>query len=290
MFTNKESFRRLIIFIGIITAAALILFAGIFFILKNVNGSSAADSGVKASNPLQTMVATPVPAISPTTASTPTPSPTPLPTPSPTPEPATAKDISDAFAAAKLPISKMVEYTEDTDPNHFLGRPNQYIQKLSWSDSRLNLDINAVEAGTIEVFESVVDAQARYDYIVRVTKDIPMIQTYNYLSGLYFMRLSLEFTPKQAKEYEEVFLRMTGELPAGTMTAASTKPAGIMPSPSAKPSASPNPVKTSVPKKTPRPTATAIAETEQPETPKSPAPTPEITPAPTPEITSAPGL
>src|SRR5690348_5324921 len=50
----------------------------------------------------------------------------PTPTPSPTPQPKTAAQFVQALKDAGMPIGEIFAYDASNDPNHLLGRPNQY--------------------------------------------------------------------------------------------------------------------------------------------------------------------
>jgi hypothetical protein len=59
-------------------------------------------------------------------------------------------------------------YTDDNDPNHLLGRPNQYVSEVEVRDTRINTpDVTGVPhgslqyGGSIEVFASSTDAAQR---------------------------------------------------------------------------------------------------------------------------------
>ncbi|MFD3442540.1 hypothetical protein ACFWU3_34190 [Streptomyces sp. NPDC058685] len=115
------------------------------------------------------------------------------------------KVLSGKVASAKL--SGVV--TEDDDPNHLLGRPNQYTSKVTFTDSRIKVDDVAgaepgsVElGGAIEVFTTAADSQARADYIQNVTKGMPMLAEYDFVSGTVLIRVSHYLTPTQAADYK----------------------------------------------------------------------------------------
>lgn len=107
-----------------------------------------------------------------------------------------------------------------TDPNKQLGRPNQYIDKVSWpdplidpkfeSDGYYDSDINPTEykGGTIEKFKNQSDLNRRYDYIKNITLNMPFLNQYMYKKGLFLLRLDHDFTPEQAKEYEQKFYKV----------------------------------------------------------------------------------
>jgi hypothetical protein len=108
-----------------------------------------------------------------------------------------------------------VNYTAESDDNHLLGRPGQYVSKANFHDSRLEksgeFDIDG--GGSIETFASSDDAQKRYDYVHAITTSSPLFAEYEYPNGLVLLRLSHVLTPKQAKAYKSAFDAMlsTGE-------------------------------------------------------------------------------
>ena len=103
-------------------------------------------------------------------------------------------------------LAKVVIYTEETDPNHLLGRPGQYTAKVNFADSRyknLGLDV-----GTVEVFKNLGDLDRRYDYVDQLGKQTTMALRYQYKHGNLLMRLDHALTPTQAKEFEAAFNSM----------------------------------------------------------------------------------
>jgi hypothetical protein len=99
--------------------------------------------------------------------------------------------------------------TEDNDPNHLLGRPHQYTSKVTFTDSRIDVD-DVVDAeagsvglgGAIEVFATAADSRARADYIQSVTKGLPALAEYDFVSGTVLIRVSRYLTPTQAADYK----------------------------------------------------------------------------------------
>ncbi|MFB7359422.1 hypothetical protein [Streptomyces gardneri] len=125
---------------------------------------------------------------------------------------AKALTAGDAFTqlSAKVPTARLSGVvTEDNDPNNLLGRPNQYTSKITFTDARIkagdvtDADPGSVElGGSIEVFTTAADAQARADYIRKVTKGTPMLVEYDYVSGPVLVRVSRYLTPTQAAGYK----------------------------------------------------------------------------------------
>ncbi len=120
--------------------------------------------------------------------------------------PPTAEQIYTKLQTAGLPIDGLIIYDATTDPNHLLGRPNGYTSKAAFTDNRItskntspgNVDLG----GTIEVYPTHEDAQARADYIAKIEKAMPMLGTeYDYINGSTLIRVSSTLTPEQAAAY-----------------------------------------------------------------------------------------
>jgi len=110
--------------------------------------------------------------------------------------------------AAGLPLSEIQEYTAETDPNHLLGRPGQYLVKASWHDARLPAtprpgQIEVSDGGGIEVFTTAAQAQSRADYIQSLAKGLPALAEYDFVHGPILLRVSKKLTPAQADEYQK---------------------------------------------------------------------------------------
>ncbi len=116
------------------------------------------------------------------------------------------EEIINQFVEAGFPISKMIVYNEETDVNEVLGRPNQYIQKTNFADSRYeqyNIEEDPI-GGTIEIFNNKKDAQSRYDYLESVY-EILGYKDYMYLRDNMLFRIHHQLTPTHAGEYEKAF-------------------------------------------------------------------------------------
>lgn len=119
-------------------------------------------------------------------------------------------------------VGAMINFNAKDDPNNQLGRPNQYTEKTSWADTRIdphdfseensdeinNLDPVLYKGGTIEKFKNIADLNRRYNYIKKITLVQPVYNQYMYKKGLFLLRLDKEFTPTQAKEYEKELNRL----------------------------------------------------------------------------------
>ena len=132
-----------------------------------------------------------------------------------------AKSAEDIFLDMSVAdnVGAIYVFDEEDDPNKQLGRPNQYVSKISWADERIDphdfseeneeeindLDPTEYKGGTIEGFKNVADLNRRYTYIKNITLNAPMLNQYMYKKGLFLMRLDKDFTPSQAKTYEKEF-------------------------------------------------------------------------------------
>lgn len=129
--------------------------------------------------------------------------------------PSTAAEAVDAEAvlaeltAAGLPITDSAAITETNDANNLIGRPGQYMSKVTFADSRVGAPIDQAApgneaGGSIEVFANDSDAQARSDYIQQTLKSLgPIAGTeYHYLSGPVLVRVNGELVPSAAADYE----------------------------------------------------------------------------------------
>jgi len=121
----------------------------------------------------------------------------------------TAEEISTALKAKGLPIGTVIVYTAETDTNKLLGRPNQYVSKVKFTDTSLKQsDANSLEdgAGSVEFFTNAGDVKARKDYIDNIGKKMgPLFIEYSYINGDALLRINKVFTPDQAAQYEKVF-------------------------------------------------------------------------------------
>ena len=102
----------------------------------------------------------------------------------------------------RYPIKDAVTYTAESDPNKLLGRPGQYLSKMSWK-----LD---GEDATIEVFRTGEDAQRRADYVDQIGKSSPMFLQYVYMNPKRsaVMRLPKELSPARAKDWQAMFVAL----------------------------------------------------------------------------------
>lgn len=128
----------------------------------------------------------------------------------------TAEEIANELKSNISTLGEIVVYTEETDLNNLLGRPNQYTSKVTFEDTRLEQTNKTNEflteeqqsepiGGTIEVFNNEEDMQNRKNYIESISSSMSMLSQYIYAKGNVLLRLDNELTPSQASEYENAF-------------------------------------------------------------------------------------
>jgi hypothetical protein len=129
-----------------------------------------------------------------------------------------AAGVVTALTRAGLPITGVTVYTETTDPNHLLGRPNGYTSKVAFVDERVKAsDAHDSTKGSVdlggsaEVFAGTDEALARAKYIARVNNSMQILGAeYDYVSGPVLLRVSEVLTPAQAKAYASALKKVTG--------------------------------------------------------------------------------
>jgi len=146
-----------------------------------------------------------------------------LPTRTPAPptpvaaSPMTGDIIATALKASGMPITEIVIYTAESDPNKLLGRPGQYVAKVSWRDQRTEPTPFPTVSGfafptseptppdaTIEVFPDDATLKTRQDYTEAISKSSPLFLQYISVNARRraLMRLPKDFTPDQAQAYQ----------------------------------------------------------------------------------------
>jgi len=120
-----------------------------------------------------------------------------------------AAGVFKALAAGVPRASLSGTVTAANDPNHLLGRPNQYTSKVTFTDSRIKAaDVEGADkgdverGGAIEVFGDPSGAQARAKYIQAIAKSLPAVAEYDYVHGPVLVRVSHYLTPTQAAAYK----------------------------------------------------------------------------------------
>ncbi|AIS61328.1 MULTISPECIES: hypothetical protein [Listeria] len=143
----------------------------------------------------------------------------------------TAESTMDSFVKAEIAMYKNVVFTEDTDPNELLGRPNSYIAKIDFNDKTaidriatknindLGLDesdkgaqieqlINERTGGTIEEFKTEEDLQKRLEYLQDLPVKTDVDNEYRFSNSKVLLRIDSKLTPNEAEKYKKVFLNL----------------------------------------------------------------------------------
>lgn len=124
---------------------------------------------------------------------------------------AVAKELQNAIPTVKVSIV----YTEESDPNHQLGRPGGYLSKVQFSDSRIPAaevefteEHDLARGGSVEVFATEAAAEKRAEYIQKIGESMPTFAEYDYVQGPVLLRVSKILTPTQATEYEQALAEL----------------------------------------------------------------------------------
>lgn len=136
-------------------------------------------------------------------------------TPDPTQATLDAETIVVELKNEGCPIGNTIVYTEETDPNGVLGRPNQYISKCNFADTTLEqLLPDDPAGGTVETFATKSDCNARYTYLNSLNDPsfgAVGVNAYIYKSDLAILRVSYDITPSAAEKYESAFFEIVGK-------------------------------------------------------------------------------
>lgn len=120
---------------------------------------------------------------------------------------AAAVSIAEDVESQVDSVTKIVEITEDNDPNNLIGRPNGYETAAVIYDSRVHCDDLGVECGAVvEQWPDDAAAEQRSAYIQGILEGTPAFGTeYHYLDGAVLLRVWGDLNPTDAEEYEDAF-------------------------------------------------------------------------------------
>lgn len=111
--------------------------------------------------------------------------------------------IIDAFIdSEEIDLLDWTYLDEETDPNHLLGRPNQYIAKVIFWDSKIGEPEHNEASGTVEIFRNERDLLDRMRYIEEMGRRLPMVLQYQVRKGRALLRLDKRFTPADVERYK----------------------------------------------------------------------------------------
>lgn len=113
-------------------------------------------------------------------------------------------------------FGESIIYDENNDVNELLGRPNQYIGKVDFSDKRCEQYGEYLVGGTFEIFSSEKDCNSRHTYLLQFTD--PSLGAFGLHQYIYkysnvILRIEYDLTSSQAEEYRDKFTEYIGEEP-----------------------------------------------------------------------------
>lgn len=128
----------------------------------------------------------------------------------------TTEAIIDAFKNGITTVGDAIVYTEETDVNELLGRPNQYTGKADFSDTRAEQGGEYLVGGTVETFNSKEDCDSRWNYLKQFdSADAGALglKQYVYKYEKVLLRIDYALTPSQAEEYRNIMNEYLNEEP-----------------------------------------------------------------------------
>jgi len=141
---------------------------------------------------------------------------------SPTPVPAVsaaaggldASGILSQFTAAGLPVGAVDVYTAASDPTHLLGRRHEYTSKANFIDTghggqAAGSRIEVANGGSIEVFASAADANARGRFVTDVPPGASRVAEADFTSGNVLMRLGPKVSFGEERLYMDALTKLT---------------------------------------------------------------------------------
>lgn len=119
----------------------------------------------------------------------------------------TAAGLAAKVKAGVPSIKKIVQITEDNDPNNLIGRPTGYLDAAVLYESALTCDKPGADCGaTIEIWPSAKAAKDRAAYIQKNLRDLPMLGTeYEYTNDSALLRVSGKLKPSLAGKFNAMF-------------------------------------------------------------------------------------
>lgn len=114
----------------------------------------------------------------------------------------TASQVMEKLKTSGLQIQNEETYNENNDPNKLLNRPNQYIEKINFSDKNIK---NALDnkSCSIEVFANEADMLKRKEYTEKIAQPGGLFNQYIYSHKNVLIRLDHELNPSEATKYEK---------------------------------------------------------------------------------------
>ncbi len=160
-------------------------------------GTSSADKGTPTSAPAAVVETLPTQSLS---------------LPPSTAAPSAPATVTAASLAAKLKaglpsIRKVVQITEDNDPNNLIGRPTGYSDAAVLYDSALTCEEPGADCGaTLEIWPTAEAAKDRAAYIQKNLRAYPALGSeYDFLKDAVLLRVSGTLKPSLATKYNKLF-------------------------------------------------------------------------------------
>ncbi len=113
-----------------------------------------------------------------------------------------AATVAGRLQSAGLPVADISVLTATSDPDHLLGKPDEYASKATFHDTRLPAAGGVDGGGAIEAFADGTTLLTRKAYLQDISKASALFKERDLNAGLVLLRLSATLTPDQAAAYE----------------------------------------------------------------------------------------
>ncbi len=115
-----------------------------------------------------------------------------------------AVEVIDALKNADFPIDKIEYFTSETDFEKLLGKPNQYVEKAGWIDTRIKSNsADNFQGGGIEVFETEDLLEKREKQWLENQRNMGFENHYLAHKNV-LMILDNSLTSQQVSDYEKI--------------------------------------------------------------------------------------
>jgi hypothetical protein len=119
-------------------------------------------------------------------------------------QPRSGEQLAASLLASGLPVENVTIRTAETDSNNLLGRPHQYVAKISWRDIRFEANSDNLNC-TVEAFDAWPDYIARINYVRTTYAAAPILFAGAWAessdSSMTVLRMDKAITPAAAEQY-----------------------------------------------------------------------------------------
>lgn len=125
--------------------------------------------------------------------------PTPAPVPTPPDRTLSGSEVAASLQASGLPVEDVRVLTSETDPDRLLGRPNQYVVKVTWNDAR------GGPVSSLEVLPTLANFQARRNRLrsTNTRNGTNIYHVFDRSDRRALLRVPATLTAEATRQYED---------------------------------------------------------------------------------------